>query len=359
MKKTGIVLFVLIFSLISVSCNRKQNDPQKEEVVVQPGIVQDYADEMKRSYNFISKPYRSTDLSFRVSGPVLYFNAQNGQFFRKGELIAAIDERDFRIRCERAKAVYERAKAEYARVSNLYERNNISATVYEQAKSDYAQAEAAYQTARNELADTRLVAPFDGYVNAIYMERYQDVKSSSPVISFIDLSKIKVEVYIPENILPLVDGDSDMKCAVTFNEIDDSMFTPQKIYVSQSTTDHNLSFRLTAIVDNHDNCLFGGMAGSLSLEFGSDSFSPSSLTSRTLRKSVLIPQTAVGHDDNNGSYVWKVNGQNRVQKIPVETGELLKNSMVEIKSNSLEVGDTVVVGGQNFLSENDKVKFQK
>lgn len=84
MKKTGIVLFVLIFSLISVSCNRKQNDPQKEEVVVQPGIVQDYADEMKRSYNFISKPYRSTDLSFRVSGPVLYFNAQNGQFFRKG-----------------------------------------------------------------------------------------------------------------------------------------------------------------------------------------------------------------------------------------------------------------------------------
>lgn len=110
MKKTGIVLFVLIFSLISVSCNRKQNDPQKEEVVVQPGIVQDYADEMKRSYNFISKPYRSTDLSFRVSGPVLYFNAQNGQFFRKGELIAAIDERDFRIRCEHAKAVYERAK---------------------------------------------------------------------------------------------------------------------------------------------------------------------------------------------------------------------------------------------------------
>lgn len=50
-----------------------------------------------RCYTFISQPYRLSELSFRVGGPVHAFDVQQGQFFRKGQLIAAIDERDFVI----------------------------------------------------------------------------------------------------------------------------------------------------------------------------------------------------------------------------------------------------------------------
>ncbi len=45
-----------------------------------------------RCYTFISQPYRLSELSFRVGGPVHAFDVQQGQFFRKGQLIAAIDE---------------------------------------------------------------------------------------------------------------------------------------------------------------------------------------------------------------------------------------------------------------------------
>ena len=43
------------------------------------------------------------------------FDVQQGQFFRKGQLIAAIDERDFVIQKQRTEALYRQAEVDYAR----------------------------------------------------------------------------------------------------------------------------------------------------------------------------------------------------------------------------------------------------
>lgn len=74
-----------------------------------------------RCYTFISQPYRLSELSFRVGGPVHAFDVQQGQFFQKGQLIAAIDERDFVIQKQRTEALYRQAEVDYARISSLYE----------------------------------------------------------------------------------------------------------------------------------------------------------------------------------------------------------------------------------------------
>ena len=66
------------------------------------------------------------------------FDVRSGQFFRKGQVIASIDDRDFKVRKEKAEAVYQQAEAEYMRIAALYEKENISASTYEKAKADCA-----------------------------------------------------------------------------------------------------------------------------------------------------------------------------------------------------------------------------
>ena len=39
-------------------------------------------------------------------------------------------------------------------------------------------AKADYTTSVNELKDTKLYAPFDGYIQKVNIERYQDIKAS-------------------------------------------------------------------------------------------------------------------------------------------------------------------------------------
>lgn len=213
--------------------------------------------DFRRNYTFISNPFRVTELSFRVGGPIRTFSIQNGQFFRKGELIAALDDRDFRIKEQRTGAIYRQAKADFQRIANLYEEDNISGMNYEKAKADHEKAKADYETAVNELNDTRLYAPFDGYVQQTYTERYQDIQPTTPIVRFIDLSRIKVEAYIPEEVALKYRTGKGPSCTITFNALPNQKYHPTDTYLTQSVTDNNISYLFTAILDNHDNTLFG------------------------------------------------------------------------------------------------------
>lgn len=99
-----------------------------------------------------------------MGGPIDHFEVYAGNYYHRGDIIAEIDSRDFRIRKERAEAIYHQAKAEFERIKVLYEKNNLSASAYEKARADYTSAKTAYETAVNELEDTKLIAPFDGYI---------------------------------------------------------------------------------------------------------------------------------------------------------------------------------------------------
>lgn len=343
------VLLFLACTYCLIACN---NQSPKEEKAPNVKII--HAEKLEaspeRSYSFISQPYRTTELSFRVGGPIYTFEAQSGQFYRKGDLIAAIDDRDFQIRKQRAEALFKQAEADYRRISNLYEKGNISGTNYEKAKADYEKAQADFTTAANELKDTKLYAPFDGYIQNVNIERYQEVKASYPIVSFIDLSQIKTEAYIPEDMAVNARKISADACNIVFNNLKGKTFVPEKTFVTQSATDNNISYLFTAIINNSDNSLLGGMAGSLSI--------PTPSSSSSLHQSVAIPQTAVCHTNEEGSFVWRVTDQNLVVKTPVKTGKLIKNNQIEILSG-LSAGERIAVTRLTYLSENQEITIQE
>lgn len=340
--------FTLIgIGLLVTSCN-KQEDKQDNTLQVLTAEALHTSTQIQRNYSFIAQPYRTSELSFRVSGPLQQFNLQGGQYFRKGDVIAYIDPRDFIIRKERAEAVFHQAENDYQRIANLFAKNNISATNYEQAKANYEKAKADFQTAENALKDTRLTAPFDGYIQQVYAERHQDVKASIPVVSMIDITRIKAEAYITEDMaIQLSKGKHAAQPCITFNEKVDSIYTPAETYITQSVTPNNISYLYTAIIDNPSNSLIGGMTGCLSLHYPQDTLSATS---------VLIPQTAVGYHPEKGSFVWVIQENHAVTLTPVTLGELKKNNQIEVTCG-LKPGDKIAASRISQLSENDKVSF--
>ncbi len=232
-----------------VSCGNQSLPSPKKEVVktIKATSVSTISE---RNYSFIAQPYHTSELSFRIGGPIQKLDIQSGQYFRKGQLIAEVDNRDYIVKNEQAQAIFNRAEADYTRISNLFWKGNISETNYEKAKADYKQTEANLTKSQNDLKDTQLIAPFDGYIQAVHVECFQDIKPSSSIVTFIDLSKIKLEVYVPEQVA--IDFSQGDKSAVeiTFNTRQPETFTPSEIFVSQSTSDNNISYCLTAIIDN-------------------------------------------------------------------------------------------------------------
>ena len=178
------------------------------------------------------------------------FDVQQGQFFRKGQLIAAIDERDFVIQKQRTEALYRQAEVDYTRISSLYAKDNISGMNYEQAKANYERTKADYEAAVNAWEDSRLYAPFDGYVQQAHIERYQDVKPSVPVVTFIDLSRIKVEAYVPEDIALQMRQKDSVACMVRFNALPDREFVPSEYFLTQRMSLAAIIIAMGMLVDN-------------------------------------------------------------------------------------------------------------
>lgn len=226
----------------------------------------------------------------------------------------------------------------------LYEKNNLSASAYEKARADYTSAKTAFETATNELHDTQLIAPFDGYVGEVYIEKYQDVKATQPVISFIDITQLKIEAYVTQDIA--LQAGEIKEVSVRFDIGSDVVYPAKVVEISKSTTRNNLSFD-DGIITHKTGEWPAGVSGKILLD----------LPSPSTTSMITIPQTALNHRPTEGDYVWTVdNAAGKVSKRKIVLGELLPNGKVEVKGG-LQAGETVAVSKLRFLSEETSVEI--
>ena len=327
-----------------ISCSGKQEQAQSEQIVKTEKAIR-HAGGEEKEYAFIARPFRTSELSFRVSGPIDRFEVYAGNYYSRGSILAEIDPRDFRLRKERAKAVYEQQQAEFHRIEKLYEKDNLSASQYEKAKADYTMAKTAFDMATNELEDTRLVAPFNGYVGEVYIEKFQDVKATQPVLSLIDIDKLRIEVYVTQEVAKAVRALDSVE--VRFDLAPERVYKAPITEVSKGTTRNNLSYLLTILLPNPDRSLLAGMSGKVSL----------AASQQTSEAGIVIPQYALCHRPEIGDFVWIVNeGSSTVTIREVTKGDLLPDGQVCIRAG-LSTGETFATSGLRFLSDGMKVKL--
>lgn len=339
--RNGIVLFCFVLTLVSCKNNKIQSNNEPIAVSATKAFVT--STDNNGEFQFMAKPFRESVLSFRVGGQVTNFNAISGQFFKKGEMIAEIDRRDFEIRKQQTQARFEQAKSEFARIEMLYKKDNVSASSYEKAHSDFMIAKTEYETAVNQLNDTKLTAPFDGFVGNTFIENFQDIKATQPVISLIDISKLKIETYVTGEVVTNIPKNN--KVNLCFDLFPDTVYQASIESISKGTSSNNLSYLLTAILQNH-NQLPSGLSGKLIL------------SDRLVAKknTVVVPLSAISHSPQNGDFVFVLNDSaNCVELRKVILGTILPNGNQEIKAGLTE-HETVITSRLRFLSNGMRVK---
>ena len=90
---------MLLFSLAALlsSCATEGND-KKQDFIVKTTQAVPVLHQEEKEFSFIAQPFRTSELSFRVGGPIDRFDVYAGNRYKQGSIIAEIDPRDFRIR---------------------------------------------------------------------------------------------------------------------------------------------------------------------------------------------------------------------------------------------------------------------
>ncbi|KAG1694724.1 hypothetical protein GQR58_006722 [Nymphon striatum] len=167
-------LFIIItlgFSLLISACNG--NEDKKSEAkapVIRPVktiTVQASNNTIKKTYSALVTATQQIDLSFRVSGKLEKLPIKNGMQVKKGDVIAKLDERDFKAKITQLKSQINQANAQMkamragARpedIASLQSAVKAAQAEFNQAKTTYYRTQELVKKqviARNELDKDR------------------------------------------------------------------------------------------------------------------------------------------------------------------------------------------------------------
>lgn len=181
------------------SCQNRQPQarPQVSNVVLATSEPASAAGPEVRTYTGVVRARHEVNVGFKTAGQLQRLCAAEGQYVRRGQLLATLDDADYRLGVEALQAQYDQLQREEERMEQLFRQKSCSANDYEKTAAGLRQLGAQLQTSRNKLRYTRLYAPADGYVLAVNFAPAEMVDAGTAVFLLADVSRMEVEAYIP------------------------------------------------------------------------------------------------------------------------------------------------------------------
>lgn len=340
------LLVVAVTTLLAISCGGKKESYQ--DIVRPVRVVKvESLKAVKKIYTGVVEAEEYSKLAFKVSGPLVAMNVEAGQKVEKGEVIAAVDPLDYNLQYEANKAAYITAKSQMERNKKLLAMQAISKQDYEIAEANFIKAKSAYETSQNTLQDTKLKAPFSGFVEEKYVENYQKVQPGEPIIKLVNPDKLEVAFTLPETDVRLTRVPMQVK--VEFDTYKGTWFTARvKEFIDASPDGSGIPVKLKMTDSRFSRDVYNiypGFSCKVVLSIGHD-----------VANSYIVPLSAVFKDlKTNEISVWVYDAAtNTVKRQKVETEQLLGTDSVMIVSG-LEDDDVVVVAGVAYITDGQKV----
>jgi len=211
-KKIHATAITLAVAALLGACSPDQPPVEAPRPVRTAEIRYDAAREANRYAGTVQSRYE-VDQAFRVGGKVAQRKVDVGQVVHEGDVLAVLDDSDYRLAEEAARQQWQaavtqarQAESDRLRLGSLKADGSVSAADDERASSGAQTAQAAAEAqarqlelARNRLKYTTLRAPRSGVVTAVRFEVGQMVAEGQPVVSIADPGTPEVVVDVPED----------------------------------------------------------------------------------------------------------------------------------------------------------------
>lgn len=336
----------------------------------------------------VVSPDAPSTLSFLVSGKVIFVEPREGDYVRKGQVLAQIDPTDFRLSLkvaeaqkenlraamekamnsvrpeslDQARITYERAEDEYRRMKMMYDSNSLAPNdfekfraAYETAKQQYEQAKAggqkedkelsraAYneadarvQVAAKALSDATLVSPISGYISKKSIETGDKASTERPVFEIVQLDPVEANVGVPETDIHLVKIGE--KASVTLPALPGQSFEGTLRIINVGADPGTRTYMARIVLPNPKHVLKVGMVAEVRIA-GDRKIS-----------TTTVPGEAIVRDAQGATIVFVYYPEHqRVYSKRVKAGALYGNE-VEIREG-LSGNESIVLAGQDYLRD--------
>jgi len=337
----AVIIIIAAFRLFSV---REKNVNQSmnltaDYVTVTVADVQKKAASFTLNFTGTLYPYKELDIPAEISGKITSLNFELGQNFRQGEIIATIDDKIKTLTYESQKIETERLKKDLDRLENLFNGGTASQQQLDNARTSYKTANNKYEEAERQLSYTKITAPINGIITKKIVEVGTYVKDGNPIVSIVDVSRLKVKINVSESsVYYLRVGD---RAKITTDIYRGITFEGKISFVSpRGDESHNYPAEID-IVNSAKNPLKAGTFVNVEVVVGSSN------------DGLYIPREALQGSIKDAKVYVAENGKAVLKNVIVGRES---NETLEITSG-LSQNDKVIVSGQVNLTNNRQIKI--
>ncbi len=300
--------------------------------------------------NSVSKTYSGTvaesktiSLGFKTAGQIAHTYVKQGQYVSAGQLIATLDDADYKLAVREATVQYNQMKSEQERLDYLYSTNNVSENDYEKSRAGLERLKINLENCTNKLSYTKLYAPVSGYVVKLNFERAEMVNAGTPVIELMDDSQLEVNVDLPAQAY----ANRAMFKNFTATTVQGKQVPLSLINITPKADNNQLYSMRLSVPASAAKDLTAGMNVEVDAEFVNPDLADSPAEFE-------VPVHAVFYDNANAPHVWALAPDSTVVATKVELGDMRPNGKITVTSG-LTGNETIIRAGVNSLKAGEKV----
>lgn len=302
--------------------------------------------------NGIVEPERKVEIFSRLSAYVKSIVKEEGDFVRKNEVLATLDDTEIMISFQQAQIQLDQAKLSLEEESKNYERSQelkkreliseqefqTSEALYKQRQLELADRQESFKNLQLQLNWTRIRSLSEGYITERLIEMGDKVNANQQVYTIEDFRPLLIRVFVPtSDAIKLTTGlDSE----VTTDIIPGAVFPGDVKLINPRIDVQTGTVKVTVEVDDETLRLKPGMFVEVRIVIG-------------MKEDVLvIPRKAILYKQNK-TYVF-VTERGQATQREVSLG-LTEEDHVEV-TDGLTEGEAIVTVGVESLKDGQRIE---
>lgn len=338
MSKYTKIIICLVFLTIMASCrDQKKNEENLRNVLLVNPLPKQSNSSV--TYPAVIEEGANISVSFMADGKLSKVLVKEGDRVKKGQLIAYLDDSDYKIGVAQLEAQVAQMTKEKDRMDAMFERQNIAPNDYEKFITGYEQLLLQLEMAKRQLEYTKLFSPADGFISSKYLSEGEILGAGTPVFNLTDDSRLIAALDLPVKMyLDRLNIDQYRGKVAAIEEL-----MPLEMISFTPDAENNMMYHLKlSLPKKYSPALTPGMNITVEIKMNNDSLN-----------GFIIPSRAI-LDDNGRSYVWIYASEDSTihkKEVIIEGAPDGKYSFV----SGLKEDDKIVETGVKQLYEGEKV----
>jgi RND family efflux transporter MFP subunit len=343
MKNIKTLSLLVFISLLSCGKEKPKTIENTEFVAVKLYKLNEKNTPKLIETNGLISTENETKLSFKIGGVIDKIYVEEGDFIKKGQLLATLKTTEINAQVAQATLNLEKTKRDFERTKRLFKDNVVTLEQLENTKTAFEVAKKSLQQAVFNQKYARIEATASGFISMKMANEGEIVQGGFPVFLSNESEKQKnwvVKAGISEQDWTNVEINNT--CKVTINGKEYGGTVKRN---SQAMDPVSGTFQIEIALNNVRETLAVGMFAKVTIE------------SAKIKKGIVVPYDAMVEADGLNAFVFVPTSDSTVRKIPIVIDHFNEKEVHVIAG--LDKIREVVVGNSPFLNAQSKIKIIK